>query len=350
MILTYYGVLFVLALPFVGLSARALGLLAAGWLVVAPVLSHLAAPVPARAAVLQPHLGPARRRPRRPARRAHLHRLLPGRAVAGLRARRDGRRPPRPHLASYGGGAGRRGSGRRGGRHRGLAGPDRHDRRSQEALLTDPPAPDADAAALLDRIADGPARHHAHRRRVAVAAGRGPAHGHALRPRCRPSARRSSSIGLALLALVASSGPLATRATAVFFGAGTMTLTLYSLHVRGPLARPAARRAARQLPLPRPAPAGDRAGVRRHRAAAGRSRRWSAPPPGSGRRSRPRVGAMTTRWGIAGTGAMAEAFLARLRARAGRRGGGHRVALARAGRGLRARRTASRARTPTPSW
>ncbi|MGH3317249.1 MAG: heparan-alpha-glucosaminide N-acetyltransferase domain-containing protein [Nocardioidaceae bacterium] len=40
-ILTYYGVLFVLGLPFLGLGWRTLAALAAGWAVVSPVLSHL---------------------------------------------------------------------------------------------------------------------------------------------------------------------------------------------------------------------------------------------------------------------------------------------------------------------
>lgn len=43
-ILTYYGVLFLLGLPFVGLGARALGLLAAGWVLLGPVVSHLLRP------------------------------------------------------------------------------------------------------------------------------------------------------------------------------------------------------------------------------------------------------------------------------------------------------------------
>lgn len=47
-ILAYYAVLFLLGLPFVGLSARSLALLAAAWAVVAPVLSFL----------LRPHLPP----------------------------------------------------------------------------------------------------------------------------------------------------------------------------------------------------------------------------------------------------------------------------------------------------
>ena len=40
-ILTYYAVLFLLGLPFLGLSWRVLAALAAGWAVVAPVVSHL---------------------------------------------------------------------------------------------------------------------------------------------------------------------------------------------------------------------------------------------------------------------------------------------------------------------
>ncbi len=43
-ILTYYGVLFLLGLPFVGLRARTLALLAAAWVVLAPIASHLIRP------------------------------------------------------------------------------------------------------------------------------------------------------------------------------------------------------------------------------------------------------------------------------------------------------------------
>jgi uncharacterized membrane protein len=43
-ILTYYGVLFALGLGFVGLRAPALALLAAAWAVVAPILSHVVRP------------------------------------------------------------------------------------------------------------------------------------------------------------------------------------------------------------------------------------------------------------------------------------------------------------------
>src|SRR5262245_34492598 len=43
-ILTYYAVLFLLGLPFLALRARTLLWVAAGWAVVAPVLSHLVRP------------------------------------------------------------------------------------------------------------------------------------------------------------------------------------------------------------------------------------------------------------------------------------------------------------------
>jgi uncharacterized membrane protein len=43
-ILTYYGVLFLIGLAFVGLRARTLALLATVWVVCAPVLSHLVRP------------------------------------------------------------------------------------------------------------------------------------------------------------------------------------------------------------------------------------------------------------------------------------------------------------------
>jgi uncharacterized membrane protein len=43
-ILTYYGVLFLLAIPFLGLRARGLAVLSAVWLVAAPIASHLIRP------------------------------------------------------------------------------------------------------------------------------------------------------------------------------------------------------------------------------------------------------------------------------------------------------------------
>ena len=49
-ILTYYGVLFLMAIPFVGLRARSLALLAMAWVVVVPLVSHW----------LRPYLPPRR--------------------------------------------------------------------------------------------------------------------------------------------------------------------------------------------------------------------------------------------------------------------------------------------------
>ena len=132
----------------------------------------------------------------------------------------------------------------------------------QEALLTDPPAPDVDAAALLDRISAG-------------LPGTTPTDGawqwllvvapHTATPfdLRRRSARRSSSSGCACWPWTLV-GPAGRRTAAIFFGAGTMTLTLYSVHVVAALAGPPARRAARQLLLPRDAPARGRRRVRGH--------------------------------------------------------------------------------------
>ncbi len=50
-ILTYYGLLFLLGLAFLSLRARPLALLSAGWVVVAPMCSHLLRPAPPRARV-----------------------------------------------------------------------------------------------------------------------------------------------------------------------------------------------------------------------------------------------------------------------------------------------------------
>lgn len=44
-ILTYYGLLFLLGLPFLGMRARSLAVLSGAWLVVVPVLSHLLRPL-----------------------------------------------------------------------------------------------------------------------------------------------------------------------------------------------------------------------------------------------------------------------------------------------------------------
>ena len=227
-ILTYYGVLFVLALPFLGLSARWLGLLAVAWLVAAPVVSHLVRPslperqyssptwgqlvddpggllaeltftgyypaVPWLAYVL---VGLALGRLDLSSRRTAAW-LAAGGLVAAVSATVvSGRLTARPDV--------------------------------QEALLTEPPAQDADAASLLDRIAGG-------------LPGTTPTGGawewllvvapHTATPFDLAQTIGSALlvIGLALLVLGAARPPWR-RAAAVFFGAGTMTLTLYSLHV-----------------------------------------------------------------------------------------------------------------------
>lgn len=55
-ILTYYGLLFLLGLPFVGLGARALLVLATVWAVAVPVLSHLLRPALPRFSYANPDL------------------------------------------------------------------------------------------------------------------------------------------------------------------------------------------------------------------------------------------------------------------------------------------------------
>jgi hypothetical protein len=227
-ILTYYGVLFVLALPFVGLSARALGLLAAGWLVAAPVLSHVIRPaLPERQyssptweqlvtdpAGLLAELTFTGYYPAVP----WLAYVLAGMAVGrlDLTSRRTAT------VLAAGGAVAAVGAT--------VVSRTLTARPSvQQALLTDPPAPDADAAALLDRIAAG-------------LPGTTPTDGawqwllvvapHTATPfdLLQTTGSALLVVGLALLAL-AVLGPGGQRATAVFFGAGTMTLTLYSLHV-----------------------------------------------------------------------------------------------------------------------
>ena len=59
-ILTYYGVLFLLGLPFVGLRAPALLVLAGVWVVAGPVLSQCCGRS-CRPRLRQPELRPARR-------------------------------------------------------------------------------------------------------------------------------------------------------------------------------------------------------------------------------------------------------------------------------------------------
>jgi hypothetical protein len=226
-ILTYYGVLFLLALPFLGLSARWLAVLAGTWVAAAPVVSHWLRPrlpdrgyrspswgqlvedplgmlseltftgyypaVPWLAYLL---VGMAVGRLGLPSRRVSAALLAAGAAIAAIATLASRELTDRPEIG--------------------------------RALRTDPPSGDS-TAALLDRISEG-------------LPGTTPTGGawewllvvapHSGTPFDLAHTIGSALvvIGLALLVVGATSG-LATRAIALFFGAGTMTLTLYSLHV-----------------------------------------------------------------------------------------------------------------------
>jgi len=54
-ILTYYGLLFLLGLPFLGLRARSLAVLSGGWLLVVPVLAHVLRPLLPPPSYASPH-------------------------------------------------------------------------------------------------------------------------------------------------------------------------------------------------------------------------------------------------------------------------------------------------------
>ena len=229
-ILTYYGLLFVLVLPFLGLSARALAALAGLWVVLAPVVSHVvrpllpergfASPTPDQLVVdpagLLAELTFTGYYPAVP----WLAYLLVGLAVGrlDLASRRTAA------LLAVGGAA--------------LAiaatGVSRlltAREPVRAALVSDPPTPGGDAAALLDEIASG-------------LPGSTPTGGAwewllVVAPHTATSFDLAQTVGSALLVLgaallvVGALGPTARRATALLFGAGTMTLSLYSLHVVG---------------------------------------------------------------------------------------------------------------------
>jgi hypothetical protein len=224
-ILTYYGLLFLCGLPFLGLRARSLLLLATGWMVVVPVASHLVRPyLPARGGA-SPHL-------------AQL--TEPGRLLSELLL--TGYYPVLPWLAYLvvGLAVGRL---------------DLGDRRIQtaivvaggflafaatlvsqaltsrpevlEAIATDP-ASGTDGAAVLTEAQLG-------------MFGNTPTGGAwewllVVAPHSSTPFDLVQTIGSALvvigvcLLVVGVLGELGTRFVAVFFGAGAMTLTLYSLH------------------------------------------------------------------------------------------------------------------------
>ena len=227
-ILTYYGVMFVLALPFLGLSARWLAVLAGTWLVVAPVVSHWLRPRLPDRGFASPSWGQLVDDPMGmlaeltwtgyyPA-VPWLAYLLAGMALGrlDLTSRRTA-----TALVAVGTALALAATAV----SRALS--DRPD--VGRALLTDPPGRDADAAALLDRISQG-------------LPGTTPTDGawqwllvvapHTATPFDLAQTIGSALIviGLALLVVGATRG-VATRTIALVFGAGTMTLTLYSLHV-----------------------------------------------------------------------------------------------------------------------
>lgn len=227
-ILTYYAVMFLLALPFLGLSARWLAICATVWVVAAPAFSHWVRPGLPERGFDSPSFG----------------QLIDDPAGLLLELTFTGYYPAVPWLAYFlvGMAIGRLDlTSRRTAIALAAAGAfiaaaartvsglltDRP--AVGRALLTDPPAGDASAAALVDRISQG-------------LPGTTPTDGawqwllvvapHTATPfdLARTIGSALAVIGLALLVVGATSGA-ATRAIALVLGAGTMTLTLYSLHV-----------------------------------------------------------------------------------------------------------------------
>lgn len=227
-ILTYYGVMFVLALPFLGLSASWLAGLAGTWLVGTPVLSHWLRPLlpergfdsPSWGQLVEDPLGMLSELtftgyyPAVP----WLAYLLVGMAVGrlDLTSRRTA-----TALAAAGTVLALAATAV----SRALTG--RAD--VGRALLSDPPASDPTPAALLDRISQG-------------LPGTTPTDGawqwllvvapHSATPfdLAQTIGSALAIIGVALLLVGATRG-VVTRVIALVFGAGTMTLTLYTLHV-----------------------------------------------------------------------------------------------------------------------
>ena len=228
-ILTYYGVLFVLAIPFLGLRPPALLAVAAGWLVLAPVVSH----------VLRPGLPP------RSFDNPTADRLLadPGGVLSELLL--TGYYPAVPWLAYVlvGLAIGRLDlSGRRtpvrlaaGGAALAVVAHVVSDWAVHLApvrsALVGPGASDADVDRLLDEVSTGMFGTTPPGDTAAWLLVDAP---HSATPFDLAATIGSSLlvIGLALLlAGLVSRWAAATRLVAVVFGAGTMTLTLYSLHV-----------------------------------------------------------------------------------------------------------------------
>ena len=227
-ILTYYGVMFVLALPFLGLSAGWLAGLAGTWLVGAPVLSHWLRPLlpergfdsPSWGQLVEDPLGMLSELtftgyyPAVP----WLAYLLIGMAVGRLdltsRRTATALAATGPALALAATAVSRVLTGRAD---------------VGRALLSDPPTSDPTPAALLDRISQG-------------LPGNTPTDGAwqwllVVAPHTATPFDLAQTIGSALavigvaLLLVGATRGVVTQVIALVFGAGTMTLTLYSLHV-----------------------------------------------------------------------------------------------------------------------
>jgi MFS family permease len=227
-ILTYYGLLFLLALPFVGLGAGSLFVLAATWMVVAPVVSHLVRPELPDRAFESPHLEQLVDAPTELLWELLLTGYYPvvpwlayvllGMAVGRL----DLTRPRTAALLAAGGGV--------------LAivatvvsGVLTSIPSVQRALLTEPPMGDVSADELLRSIAGGmfgsTPPDGAWQWLLVVAPHSGTPFDLA-----QTSGSALLAIGLCLL-LTTSLPQLAQRTVAILFGAGAMTLSLYSLHV-----------------------------------------------------------------------------------------------------------------------
>lgn len=227
-ILTYYGLLFLLVLPFLGRGPRVLFPLAAVWVLVVPVLSHLVRPELPERGFKNPTFGQLVDEPGRMFSELLLTGYYP--ALPWLGYLLVGLAVGRLDLARRGVAAALAGVGLLlavGATYlsRMLTRP----ATVREALLSQPPAPDRDAAELLDRISVG-------------MYGSTPTGGawewllvvapHSATPFDLVQTIGSALLVIGLLVLVVSLLARPGRvAVAVVFGAGTMTLSLYSLHV-----------------------------------------------------------------------------------------------------------------------
>lgn len=227
-ILVYYAALFVLVLPFLGLSAPWLAVCCAVWVIGAPVLSHWLRPMLPERGVLSPSWRRVVDDPLGLLAELTFSGYYPAvpwlaYLLVGVALSRLDLTSRRPALALAVGGAALATLATAA--SKALTGTEQVGR----SLMADPPGRDASPEALLDRIAAG-------------LPGTTPTGGawewllvvapHTATPfdLAQTIGSALAVIGFALLGVGATSG-VATRAIAIFFGAGTTTLTLYSLHV-----------------------------------------------------------------------------------------------------------------------